>query len=331
MVGVNDEGACEDPAQEDNDPATEDNKDKGTKVVITNGTIGTLDGSGNLVAGTGNVYGGGEIGRVEWNTQVEIGIGAGEGPYAPVIEGNVFGAGAGLPTHGYSALVRGNSKVTIGGSAKIGKNVYGGGEIATVGRYFVSGITATPCTYGAGDEDDEVIPVAPEGLPSGMPYQMRRGGICSVKIQGNADIGYHGVASDAGHVFGAGKGVNPDFDADKSKKMTNSNELVVFTPDTERGKTAEEMYLEFIETLALVSRSTVEIEDCHIKGNIYGGSENGFVQTWTSVDIKGSSEIGTSGSTTYGNVYGGGKGLSTFAEAGKVRGATSVTLSNGTK
>ena len=256
-------------------PGDPDYKDKGTKVTILNGTIGTLN-NDILVAGTGNVYGGGEIGRVEWNTQVEIGVG--EGTCAPVIEGNVFGAGQGLETHGYSALVRGNSTVTIGGDAKIGKNVYGGGEIATVGRYWVKGIPTTPC-------EGETTPTAPETLPTGMPYKMRRGGICSVTIQGNADIGYHGVASDAGHVFGAGRGVNPHYVASgqtgASQKMTDANTLVDFTASG--GKTAEEMYLEFLETLALVSRSTVTINGCNIKGNVYGGSESGFVQTWTSV------------------------------------------------
>ena len=310
MVGVNDEGACA-------DPGSNENKDKGTKVTILNGTIGTLN-NDILVAGTGNVYGGGEIGRVEWNTQVEIGVG--EGTCAPVIEGCVFGAGQGLETHGYAALVRGNSTVTIGGSAKIGKNVYGGGEIATVGRYWVKNISTTLCPN---DPNETEVPTAPGDLPDGMPYKMRRGGICSVTIQGNADIGYHGVASDAGHVFGAGRGVHPNFvesGEGKSQKMTT---------DGWADFASEAAYLEFLETLALVSRSTVTINGCNIKGNVYGGSESGFVQTWTSVTIKGDSKIGTKGSTTYGNVFGGGKGLATFAEAGKVRGYTAVNISDG--
>jgi len=310
MVGLEESGnACV-------EPDADDYKDKGTKVVITNGTIGTLSG-GNLVAGTGNVYGGGEIGRVEWNTQVEIGIGTGEGTFAPVIEGSVFGAGKGLETHGYAALVRGNSSVTIGGNAKIGKNVYGGGEIATVGRYWVTSIPADLC-------DGESRPAEPTGLPSGMPYLMRRGGKSTVVIQDKADIGYHGVADDAGHVFGAGRGVNPNFVASGegvSQKMANSNMLEPFE--------SKAKYLEFLETLALVSRSSVTINGCNIKGNVYGGSESGFVQTNSSVTIKGTSVIGTEGSTTYGNVFGGGKGLASFVEAGKVRGETVVDISDG--
>jgi hypothetical protein len=86
-------------------------------------------------AGTvdGNVYGGGEVGRVDENTVVTIGAATGES--APDIKGSVFGAGAGLGTHGYSALVRGNTYVTVQNHAAVGHSVYGGGEIASVVKY----------------------------------------------------------------------------------------------------------------------------------------------------------------------------------------------------
>ena len=121
MIGVNNAGAGA-------DLTTDENKNKGTTVTISNGQV------------NGNVYGGGEVGRVEWNTQVKIGVGTGNGPFAPVINGSVFGAGKGKETHGYAALVRGNSSVTIQGNAKVRDNVYGGGEQATVGRYWVKGV-----------------------------------------------------------------------------------------------------------------------------------------------------------------------------------------------
>ena len=318
MVGINNEGAGA-------NPGTGGNENKGTKVTISNGTIGTLN-NGTLVENTGNVYGGGEIGRVEWNTQVEIGVGDGEGTFEPYIYGNVFGAGKGLKTHGYSALVRGNSTVTVQGDAKIGKDVYGGGEIATVGRYWVKNINNRV--------NGVVIEAArpePEDLPDGMPYKQQSGGICRVTIQGNAEIGYNGVADDAGHVFGAGKGVDSPYVSsglNNSQKMTDDQGLVDFVDGG--GKTAEQLYYEFLETLALVTNSFVTVdESAKVKGNVYGGSESGFVQHDTNVTIQGGT-IGTSGSTTYGNVFGGGKGLPTFAEAGKVKGATNVAISGGT-
>ena len=300
MVGINDEG------KNVEDPGDDEYKDKGTHVTISAGTV------------NGSVYGGGEVGRVEWNTQVTIGDGTSE----PIIMGNVFGAGAGLKTHGYSALVRGNSTVTIGGSAKIRKNVYGGGEIATVGRYWVKNINNK-------DSNGNIIPAAnpvPADLPTGMPYKQQSGGICRVTVQGNAQIGpaNGNATATAGHVFGAGKGVSELYDAATSKKMTADRGLVGF--DDDPNKTAEEEYYEFLQTLALASYTNVNIGgSAVVKGSVYGGSESGFVQDSTDVIIAG----GTIGPDTLGNVFGGGKGFAEFAEAGKVKGNTKVTISGG--
>ena len=65
-----------------------------------------------IEAGTvnGTVYGGGQIGRVENNATVTIGVETpADNTVTPTIAGNVFGAGAGLATHGYSALLRGDA------------------------------------------------------------------------------------------------------------------------------------------------------------------------------------------------------------------------------
>lgn len=111
MVGINGAGA-------DKENYPNGYPDGNTSVIIGNGTV------------NGSVYGGGEIGRVEMNTAVTIGIEGGTTTSAPRIKGNVFGAGKGLETHGYAALVRGNPIVTIQGNAKVDSCVYGGGEIA---------------------------------------------------------------------------------------------------------------------------------------------------------------------------------------------------------
>ena len=318
MVGVDGEGANQ---VLDSD----ENKDKGTIVNISNGTVGTLDGQGKLTDGTGNIYGGGEIGRVEWNAQVIIG--SATETSTPVIHGNVFGAGKGLETHGYSALVRGNSTVTVQGGAKVGHCVYGGGENSTVGRYWVKGINNS----AAGAPD------APEDLPDGMPYQQQSGGICRVTIQGNAVIGGDNNADlYTGHVFGAGRGVVPHFNAGTTNRMVNNDNggsLVAFANKTDATtgevvKTAEELYLEFLQTLSLATNAYVTIDgSAHVKGSVFGGSESGFVQTNTDVRILNGT-IGTTAS--YGNVFGGGRGLEAFAEAGKVKGTTEVTISGGT-
>ncbi len=315
MVGVNNAGAGA-------DLTTEENKNKGTKVTISNGTV------------NGNVYGGGEVGRVEWNTQVTIG--AGEG--TPIINGSVFGAGAGVATHGYAALVRGNSSVTIQGNAKVIENVYGGGEQATVGRYWVKGINNV-------DSEGNPIPSAPSAptdMPDEMPYKTMSGG------QGSAQVGPDdGATATAGHVFGAGKGVTPHYvhtgdKANWSKRMVDYNsEKHTGEPGTTWDYYAddhnyvweyfatEDKYFEFLQTLALVTGADVTIDGGGtVKGNVYGGSESGFVQDDTDVKVT-SGTIGTSGTTTNGNVFGGGKGLLAFAEAGKVKGTTKVAINNG--
>ena len=328
MVGEEkSENACE-------NPGSEANKDKGTIVTISNGQV------------NGNVYGGGEVGRVEWNTQVKIGVGTGDGPFAPVINGSVFGAGAGVETHGYGALVRGNSTVTIQGDAKVKENVYGGGEQATVGRYWVKGIPTSAC-------DGETQPNENDyDVPNEMPYKTRRGGKCTVTVQGNAQVGPDdGATATAGHVFGAGKGVTPAYNntqgnEHRSKRMVdynsskhtsgeggNEGQTWDYYPDDHNYVweyfTTENKYLEFLQTLALVTGTDVTIGGGTVKGNVYGGSESGFVQDDTDVKVSGGT-IGTEGTTTYGNIFGGGKGLLEFAEAGKVKGNTGITISGGT-
>ena len=284
---------------------------KGTTVTVSNGTI------------YGNVYGGGEVGRVEHDAVVTIGEGAGAetgGTSNPEIKGSVFGAGAGLETHGYSALVRGNSTVTVQGNAKVRKNVYGGGEVATVGKYWVSVV--------AEDPDPNNRP--PQGFPSGMPYATRDGGLCTVTIQGYATVGPDAVAdvsNAAGHVFGAGKGVEPHYVASgtgQSQRMNSDGDWEPFA--------TEAAYLQFIETLALASNTNVTVgANATVKGSVYGGSESGFVQDHTIVTIN-EGEIGTAGTYTYnniGNIFGGGRGISGNPTAGRVGRYVTLTVNDG--
>lgn len=290
-----------------------------TKVEITKGTVGTLvgdEGSQTLKEGTGNVYGGGEVSRVEGNTVVTIGA----DETVPVIRGSVFGAGAGVETHGYSALVRGTSTVTVQGSAQVWHNVYGGGEMASVGKYKIK------------VKNDPLTPSdAPSSLPVGMPYLLERGGTCNVTIQGSAEIGKENVAS-TGHVFGAGKGLNPKMDYDyvteenytgegsyqedghKPKRMVSGNTWDYFA--------SKDAYLQFVETFALSGEADLTISgSANVWGSVYGGSESGIVFKNTIVEI--------SGGTVHGDAFGGGLGLDYFAEAGRVSENTNLTVSGG--
>ena len=269
MIGVNDEGLT--------------NPAGGTSIIIANGTVGTLDANNKLQAGTGNVYGGGEVGRVEKNTAVIIGVTPKEGEtiantkFKPTIYGNVFGAGKGVPTHGYSALVRGNSNVTIQGFAKIGQNVYGGGEIASVGRY---------------------------NVVDGRPTSLKNpdSGNCIVTVLDNAEVGPNdmtmtktGGPDNAGHVFGAGKGAMPYIDKDGNPwpapwSINKDNGTDHYSGSTEED---EATYLEFVETLGLATQTEVTIGgNAFVKGSVFGGAEQGFVQHDTHVTIEGDCQIG---------------------------------------
>ena len=253
----------------------------------------------------GNVYGGGEIGRVERNTVVTIGTLGGED--IPIVEGNVFGAGAGLDTHGYSALVRGTSTVTVQGSAQVWKNVYGGGEKASLGRYWVATTPALATEHH---------------VKQGMPYGLKAGGKGTVVIQDNAVIGTDND-SKTGHVYGAGQGIEPrnyDYASqtqgdNKPGRMVMGNGWEYFDSETD--------YLQFIETLAISAETDVTIKgSAEIKGSVFGGSESGFVYHDTNVKIQNG--------TINGSAFGGGRGLDSFAEAGRVSWNTKLTMSNGT-
>ncbi|MBP5340512.1 MAG: hypothetical protein J6Z14_14625 [Prevotella sp.] len=334
MVGIdkNDDGVI-DNGEDANPRYTL--KDGGTTVTITNGTV------------EGDVYGGGEVGRVERNTIVTIGE-AGNTTLMPIVKGHVFGAGQGVETHGYSALVRGNVTVTIQGKAEVWQNVHGGGEKASVGRYEVATTQALADQYH---------------VRLGMPCFLKAGGKCTVNIQDEAVIGKDDI-DDSGDVFGAGQGVTPIYnnevgDVNRSKRMVvknanhddnNHNSWDYY--EDEDGKVdysyvweyfaTEADYLQYVETLGRASATDVVIggkrgepavgqtvgaitassEAPTITGTVYGGSESGFVYYSTEVNI----EKGTVNQ----DVFGGGKGLASFAEAGRVRINTNLTISDGT-
>ena len=257
----------------------------------------------------GNVYGGGEVGRIETDTRVTIGPETGTTETLRV-KGNVFGAGKGKETHGYSALVRGNTYVTVQNGPQVDHNVYGGGEIASVGKYNVDS--------------------------NGMPYSMVNNGSgkCNVNIPGATHI--------LGDIFGGGKGIAPLADyidnetytmEDKPKRMTLDGEgQSIWQEYTKR-----EDYFIYLQTLALATQTYVLIDPGDAvsvvqstKGNVYGGSENGLVQHSADITIQGNCQIGDEMNAESGNIYGGGKGLENVEGAGLVGGDATININRGT-
>ena len=253
------------------------------------GVVDSGEGSTSVIIGNalvkGDVYGGGKIGRVESNTSVTIGI-ENNTTDTITVKGSVYGAGQGVETHGYSGLTRGNSTVIVQGKAKVLGSVYGGGEMATVGRYWVNTTSATP---GA--------PVVPAGTPTGFPYALRSGGLCTVTIRDDAEIGPDdmimtkvGGPDNTGHVFGAGKGV---IAGDYTYTNNENKPWHIDGTGTKVWSADETAYLGFIETLGLASSTNVTISDnAFVKGDVFGGAEQGFVQSNTHVTIEGDCQIG---------------------------------------
>ena len=268
----------------------------------------------------GSVYGGGKMGAIldtdDFNSVDVTYPGAGRteviihnaiiGTDETVEDGmgNVFGGG-----FGPAARVM-HSKVQMFDGV-IRNSLYGGGEIAAVGKYSL-------------DENNMPTSLVSDNL-----------GICTVNVRGNAQIGPDAptvASADAGNLFGASKGVVPHYyldvasyatDAEKPKRMT----IINGKDDWEYFNTKAD-YFTFLETLALATQAIVTIGgNAAIKGNVYGGSENGFVQHHVSVTMNAGT-IGTAGS--YGDVYGGGKGLEGFDVAGRVSGDVTLTVNDGT-
>ena len=231
-----------------------------------------------------------QVGRVEDDAKVTIGTSGETGTEKPKITGSVFGGGAGLQTHGYSALVRGDSKVTVQGDSKVTGNVYGGGEIASVGRFKVVG---------------------------GLPSKPKGGGTCTVVVKDNAVTG---------DVYGSCKGVTPNY-VESGDNRSMSMQLYDNRPKEANGTekaehmywdyyetypleyagpkfvwvyyTTKDDYLAFIPTLGLASNTHVTIDGSSaINGSVYGGGQRGITLGGVDVNINGG--------TVSQDVYGGG-------------------------
>ena len=131
-------------------------------------------------------------------------------------------------------------------------------------------------------------------------------GYCTVVVRDNAVIGPDeamimtrpGGPDDYGHVFGAGKGVLPyeGYAADKKawRVYIDNSKQNYLSMNEAIGGSNESSYLTYVETLGLATQTYVTIdENAFVKGSVYGGSENGYVQHDTQVNIKGNCQIGT--------------------------------------
>jgi len=229
--------------------------------------------SGNSTVIKGNVYGGGEYGAVTGShttggrnlgTEIiinggTIGSGITNGTTTMNYYGRVFGGGMGNPRYGGGDVLT-NTSVTIT-DGKIKGTVYGGGEIASVGKYTYETVS--------GYTDDPYITDGPVSKPTGLAEGYTDYGHTYVTVSGG-EIGPDGMKmnntltgrpDDYGHVFGGGMG--------------------------EIGDTLQPG-LAYLPYMAFADNTHVNISgNAFVKGSVYGGSENGHVLHDTHVTISG--------------------------------------------
>ncbi len=279
-----------------------------------------------------NVYGGSEYGIVRNRTTVNVSAGT--------IHGHVFGGGYGsdeqekttITAGGYSTVspntyytfspmmwtgcVSGDTNVNISGG-KVKKNVYGGGEFASVGLInFNSNEDGTVYNYITKHDNPDY------GFALSWPYKFqyitgapldaenaggkKLGGKATVTITGGR-IGTTGGDNYNGYVFGGSKG-KVEFDLYKTHTHDANTEMnhpcIIHQQRYVEAFCANvretEVNIHYTNTPDSDDGSTTEC----IVGAVYGGGEDGHVEENAKVDITGGL-IGFS-------VYGAGKGISQY-------------------
>lgn len=273
----------------------------------------------------GDVYGSGENGHVYDSAVVTLRNG--------LVLGNVFGGGKGTDTYTdqlkradestYDTLVYdiiagkvfGNTKVNILGG-RVAKNVYGGGNLASVGIGNYKGYGEATGTISSADS-----------------LLAENSGHCYVTILGGT-IGPGGLAhgtvdsiSDyfvtTGHVFGGGKGivfptakkVGFDYDRDYYVGYVNKTTVVIGDPAN--------------------PSSQYTNSDPHVTGNLFGGGENGHVRFDTYIQTnRGQIGLRPIGKLFHsdqyhwryrGSIFGAGRGEDTNPDGSYCQSAGSVT------
>ena len=220
-----------------------------------------------------SVYGGGDNGHVMANTVVNVAGGTigkkltlaerrvdENGQLVHVRTGNVYGGGNGATSigsqnnpesgnpmpqyNGAAGRVYGNTSVTIS-SGTVRHNVYGGGNMASVGVFSINSDGSATYTEG---------------------------GTSTVAISGDALIGPR--KSDLVEGFESAE-------IDTNFKYLGANEGSVF--GSSRGLSGE-----FLKNMSFANNTSVTVSGtAQVVGNVFGGGENGHVQSATEVSIEG--------------------------------------------
>ncbi len=316
-----------------------------------------------------NVYGGGELGYVLKNTkvtidgsEVTIGHGVATGTTDACYLGSVYGGGYGsenitphindtasiTSTSGFvsaamhAGRVYGNTEVELKNGHILG-NIYGGGELASVGRRWMQ------MTYAYDPSDPYKFQPPYNGTAATYNYEVN--GVTYTSYGYSTNVGNTKVTVSGGKV---GEVDNVTVGTDRVAGHTTGRKGSVFGGSKGRPGYYDEAThtdLGFHYTrMAYVDQTQVIISGGQIAASVFGGGENGHVRynaTVTMTDgtvglelTAGEKELDANGEARvdiyHGNVYGGGRGIDMtqggyLGEAsGQVFGNTNVDISGGT-
>ena len=223
-----------------------------------------------------NVYGGGELGQVLQHTYDTLNKG--------VVNGEFFGGGKGHHSDSSYACVKGNTYVAIKGG-QVKNNVYGGGEIASVGQVSTTGAPVDNTGFAQ-------VTVSGGAIGNNIMYD-------TVEVLTKNNYG--------GHVFGGGKG-NDTIAAYKNYCNVNQTKVTV-----SRGKvwgsvfggSAEGHVLGndsvYITTGAIIgTKGTTEWD-----GQVFGGGKGNY-KKYSAGRVGGNTCVTMDDGQILGNIYGGG-------------------------
>ena len=299
------------------------NLDQFSNVVFTEVNIGKTENNTTTPGYVlGNVYGGGELGKVRQDTKVNMNAGevgtmeytyktsnTSHSVYDSIYHktgGELFGGGMGLADLPEAARVKRNTEVNISGG-QVYYNVYGGGEMASVGQH----TEALADPNNPNSEVIDFIPVANTGLAKVTVTGGQVGPAPKVDLANgyNIPIGLNGVD---GYVFGGGMGIGDDtisttYPSGQYYQIANVNYTSV--------------------TVDITSSDTI---NNRLWGSVFGGSEDGHVLGSDTVRFV-SGFLGTKGTTSWdGNIFGGGRNFSKKNyTAGRTRGNNTVEMTGG--
>ena len=294
-----------------------------TEVTINYGSTPESDDGSTTPCIVRSVYGGGEDGHVLENAVVNLnrgwigrtlfGGGKGTSTYKGtkyVYNGSSWTLTNNVDVHSWTAgKVYGNTTVTMN-DGKVGWFVYGGGNMASVGKGNYSGGADDYSTTGYGETlTGNLWTSATDGDNA---WQFLNSGIATVTIKGGtvgtAEVGFNADGIPYGSVFGGSRGTT----AIETNDVMSLSPLYKYLPDFYCGYVNKTV----INVGGTTENGAVDGAGPTIYGSIYGGAQDGHVRNSTEVKMFKGSVAGQTSDTAgrSGHVFGAGSGIGKYTD-----------------